>query len=321
MQKFIPVLIAYLIYYAQSLANRCLMQLAICITLIRRFQPKLNASELPINVLPGLRGPWGFGVKLSRRNQQPGDLFVFYIDWIVSLIAFLVFPLAFQSQAAYYALMHRYGFHDVLVWISMAISMFFVTAWLIKLSIEVSAGVRLRLQLRRDYAYNYDSSEVSDGHRQVEQVHGIQADQLAVGAQANLTTMSDHNDARRTRDLGRTGGRGGRLTDSQQTVSDSVGVPYKRGIAPPLRRGWVFVTVSREGAGSSSSRLGILSPRKITIKGARYARVANADGASATLDADLPRQEIGTCQEDGPSTRPRGPAPSRSAGAEDQVPA
>ena len=41
---------------------------------------------------------------------------------------------------------------------------------------------------------------------------------------------------------------------------------------------------------------GILSPRKITVKGAR---VAAAMALRATLECDLPRQDIGTYQEDG----------------------
>ncbi len=44
---------------------------------------------------------------------------------------------------------------------------------------------------------------------------------------------------------------------------------------------------------------GILSPCKITVKGARCARVANAMALRATLECDLPRQDLGTYQEDG----------------------
>jgi hypothetical protein len=136
-QKFIPVLIAYLIYDAYILVNRHLNQLGICNAIIKRFQPKLDASELPLNVLPGLRGPWAFGARVeSESNQEPGDEFIFTVEMIVLLIAFFVLPLAFESQA-YYALMHKYGFHDVLVWISMAVSIFFIAAWLIKVSIEI----------------------------------------------------------------------------------------------------------------------------------------------------------------------------------------
>ncbi len=50
---------------------------------------------------------------------------------------------------------------------------------------------------------------------------------------------------------------------------------------------------------------GILPPRKDHRQGRARRRVACGDGASATLDTDLPRQESGTYQEDGPtSTRP-----------------
>ncbi len=43
---------------------------------------------------------------------------------------------------------------------------------------------------------------------------------------------------------------------------------------------------------------GILSPRKITVKCARYARVLRM-ALRATPDCDLPRQDLGTYQEDG----------------------
>jgi hypothetical protein len=44
--------------------------------------------------------------------------------------------------------------------------------------------------------------------------------------------------------------------------------------------------------------LGILSPRKITVKAARSARALRVT-LRASLDSDLPRQEIGAYQEDG----------------------
>jgi hypothetical protein len=40
-------------------------------------------------------------------------------------------------------------------------------------------------------------------------------------------------------------------------------------------------------------------PSKITGKGAHCARVANAMALRATLECDLPRQDLGTYQEDG----------------------
>jgi hypothetical protein len=54
-----------------------------------------------------------------------------------------------------------------------------------------------------------------------------------------------------------------------------------------------------ERAGPSSSRRAFSRRAKITVKGARCARVAGAMALRATLDTDLSRQRSGTCREDG----------------------
>ena len=49
---------------------------------------------------------------------------------------------------------------------------------------------------------------------------------------------------------------------------------------------------------------GIVSPPKIAVKGARFARVAGAMTLRATLECDLRRQDLGTYQEDGATAEP-----------------
>jgi hypothetical protein len=66
------------------------------------------------------------------------------------------------------------------------------------------------------------SSEVSHGPGHSGRIWHT-SDQLAVAALANLTSMSDHNDTRRSRDHG---GQGQCQSPSSRTVSDSVGELY-----------------------------------------------------------------------------------------------
>jgi hypothetical protein len=44
---------------------------------------------------------------------------------------------------------------------------------------------------------------------------------------------------------------------------------------------------------------GIISPRKITVKGAPSGRVAEAMAQAPPLSSDLPQQELGTSRKDG----------------------
>ena len=54
----------------------------------------------------------------------------------------------------------------------------------------------------------------------------------------------------------------------------------------------------KTGPGPSSVP-GILSPRKITVKGAPSGRVATAMAQAPPLSCDLPRQDLGTYRKDG----------------------
>ena len=65
-----------------------------------------------------------------------------------------------------------------------------------------------------------------------------------------------------------------------------------------------LVTAPARAAGPSSSRRAVCRRAKITVKSAPYGRVLRM-ALRATPDSDLPRQESGTYQEDGPLTRPR----------------
>ena len=63
-----------------------------------------------------------------------------------------------------------------------------------------------------------------------------------------------------------------------------------------------MTALAKSGPGPSSVP-GILSPRKITVKGAPSGRVAKAMGAAPTLESDLPRQDLGTYRKDGGKPR------------------
>ena len=85
--------------------------------LVRRFQPKLEKSELMRMVQPRLRRPWGFSIGRLLKRPKEIDRPDYIVSAIVSVVAILVLPVAFEFQA-YYTLIHKYSFGNPYVWIS-----------------------------------------------------------------------------------------------------------------------------------------------------------------------------------------------------------
>jgi hypothetical protein len=129
LQQFMPALVAYLLYDMSSLVARWRDHGAIYFATLKIFQPKLFNSELPSMVLPIIRGPWSLGPAYTHERAE--DAFAVIMRIILLLIGGILLPLAFESQA-YYALVHKYGTGNILVWISAVASLFFIIAWLLR---------------------------------------------------------------------------------------------------------------------------------------------------------------------------------------------
>lgn len=137
LQQFIPALVAYLIYDAYNLVNQFMDLAAIYQELLKRFHKRIYDSGLTFYIMPRIRGPWrAFDSyrPLSSESRRV-DNFDSAISIILSIIAFFVLPLAFESQA-YYLLVEKYGLGAIFVWISATVTAFFLVAWLVEVAIS-----------------------------------------------------------------------------------------------------------------------------------------------------------------------------------------
>jgi hypothetical protein len=137
LQKFIPALIAYLIYDAYQMTDSYINQGRLYHALIRMYQPGLFKTRLVYVVQPKLRGPWPFTIGQPPRDRTSHvdkiDSAVRYVQFIV---AFLILPITFEIQA-YYELIHKYGLTNTYSWISIVVASFFVTAFILRLFMAV----------------------------------------------------------------------------------------------------------------------------------------------------------------------------------------
>jgi len=138
LQQFMPALIAYLFFYALSMVDIFTYRGSIYRRLVERFQPKLAESELLLTVQPRLYGPWGFGV---GRQSDPSkiDSLNSAANLIVATFSIFILPFAFEFQA-YYDLIHKYGFGNTYVWISVIVAAFFMAVFTVKIVFGVSSG-------------------------------------------------------------------------------------------------------------------------------------------------------------------------------------
>ena len=133
LQILIPALIAYQIYDVHCLTQKWNACARIYSLAIKRSQPKLYEAGRVDPVLPRTRGPWG---PRPAAYLMPGDELEYRAGRAVWIVAFILLPPAFEAQA-YYALIHKFGFADILVWISMIASIIFLALWISGLCIVI----------------------------------------------------------------------------------------------------------------------------------------------------------------------------------------
>ncbi len=133
LQIIIPALIAYLVYDIHYLIQRWHVCARIYELAIKKSQPKLYDAGLIDPILPRTRGPW---VRRPVFYLTPGDELEDKAGRIIWTVTFFLLPPAFEIQA-YYELIHKFGFKDILLWASMLISVFFIVLWLASLIIRI----------------------------------------------------------------------------------------------------------------------------------------------------------------------------------------
>jgi hypothetical protein len=121
LQLFLPTIISYFIYDQVRLSCRWLDIDIAYHAIYEKLWPNQNANSLPELVTPTLPGLWRIGTSVSAEVEQPSERLTFRVNVLVSILAGSVLPLAFEAQA-FYVLFVKFGFRNILLWISISIS-------------------------------------------------------------------------------------------------------------------------------------------------------------------------------------------------------
>jgi hypothetical protein len=119
---FLPTVVAFVLYDGFRLSVRWLRLQRAYRRLTKIFAPTQYDNDLDILIAPSLPSLWGIGNSVrSLKMANAGDVFMFFVNAAVTLTMMFVIPAGFECQA-YYRLVQRFGFHDVFLWISLAIT-------------------------------------------------------------------------------------------------------------------------------------------------------------------------------------------------------
>jgi hypothetical protein len=121
-QKSLPVVVGYLVFDACLLTGRWLEHSRAFFELTQKFTPKVAANDLDYLIRPILPTYWTVGFPGPRAdNELTSERFASYAVISFGILTIFVFPLAFEAQA-YLQLVDKYGTHDLVVWISLGLS-------------------------------------------------------------------------------------------------------------------------------------------------------------------------------------------------------
>jgi hypothetical protein len=121
-QIVLPAAIAFIIYDGYRLTVRWLRLQWVYRTLMEVFAQKQSDNDLDILLAPSLPSLWGIGAtSWSAKMVTGADRFMFYVNLIVSPTLMIVVPIAFDCQA-YYRLIQKFGYHNLLLWVSIVIT-------------------------------------------------------------------------------------------------------------------------------------------------------------------------------------------------------
>jgi hypothetical protein len=120
-QKLLPVVIAYTVLDLYRLTVRWLECDYVYYEITGRFMSKIANNDLELMIRPALPALWSIGTINSSRNELRSERFIRISTSGLLRPIVLILPLAFEAQA-YYQLIGKYGFHDILVWTGLALS-------------------------------------------------------------------------------------------------------------------------------------------------------------------------------------------------------
>lgn len=123
-QIVLPAVVAVLLYDCIRLTGRWNdLQDAYC-ELMNIYAPELYKNDLDLFVKPSLPAVWSVGGTPRSGIITPSEKFIGNINLAVVFIVGLLFPLAFEAQA-YIRLFQKFGYQDVLLWISLIVTVTF----------------------------------------------------------------------------------------------------------------------------------------------------------------------------------------------------
>lgn len=120
-QIVLPTIIAFVIYDGGRLTIRWLNLQTAYSALMRISAPLQHNNGLDFLIRPSLPALWGIGPLYIGDKV---DKYMHKINVYVSRTTVFVVPVAFECQA-YYRLIQKFGYHNVLLWISLVVTALF----------------------------------------------------------------------------------------------------------------------------------------------------------------------------------------------------
>jgi hypothetical protein len=121
-QIALPAVIAFIIYDGYRLSVRWLELQRVYITLMKIYAPKQFENRLYLPITPSLPSLWGIGQSFAGDDiASPADKFIEKISVAIMYITMSAVPIVFECQA-YYRLIQEFGYRNILLWISLTIT-------------------------------------------------------------------------------------------------------------------------------------------------------------------------------------------------------
>ena len=137
---FLPTIVAFIIYDGMRLSERWLDLETAYRELIKIYASKQSDNDLDILIRPHLSSLWAIGATPASATARPGDKFMGGVNSAFAIMVIILIPVAFESQA-YYRLIQKFGYRNILLWISLVIAAALVICTITYLFLQVESDV------------------------------------------------------------------------------------------------------------------------------------------------------------------------------------
>jgi len=120
-QIVLPAVISVMLYDCIRLTGRWNdLENAYC-ALIEICAPAQHKNDLDLFVKPSLPAIWGVGRDTSPEIITPSEKFISNVTTVFAITIVFIFPFSFEGQA-YYRLLQKFGYENILLWISLVVT-------------------------------------------------------------------------------------------------------------------------------------------------------------------------------------------------------